>query len=183
MLKQTYGKAFVQRGMALQMMQHPSSRLENRIEKRYQEAVERRFQRARSETSWTTRVEPTPHAKMRDKATVREVIPHVDMFQRFGLTNSSLGKAFLGVFGRESFAQLTFHVGYLPRREIESYTAFMPSRQVRGSGIRPGDLVAIRLCGVPVGNVAAWFCECLEHVTESHGTISNMKDVGEHRRA
>lgn len=167
MLTRTFRNEFVQRGMALQMMQHPASRLGSRVEKRYQDAVERRYQRARTARNWITRVSSTPHARVSDKATVRELIPDVDMFHRFGLMNSSLAKAFLGVFGQEPFMQITLHIGHLAQERTESYTAFMPSRELRRLGVHCGDLVLVRLIGVPVGKVSAWLCESLEFVDDS----------------
>lgn len=171
MLRETYGDEFVQRGMALQMMKSPSSRLHTPIEERYEAAVRGQLRRqSESAGGRIRRVDASAGRKVKDTAVVRAVVRDVDLYGKFRLSpESSLAKAFLGVLGRRPFGQLTVHVGHLPKGEAESYTAFVDEDVLIQLKLENGDLVEIKLAAVTVGNEFVWLCSEIEFMPFSLG--------------
>lgn len=160
MMTATYGKEFVRAGMSQQMMKHPGSRIHTSIERRYEEAVLKQFEKRKKGGTWLKRVDASVKAAVRDTAIVREVILDIDVFARLGVAlDSTIGKGFLGIFAKEPYGQITFHIGHLPKGEVESYTAFTPGRNLKKLALQNGDLVTVVLKGIAIGpKTAAWLC-------------------------
>src|SRR5689334_4848408 len=129
MLVATYGKEFVQRGMALQMKKHASSNLKTPIEKRYEQAVRKHFAgRKGSGANWIKRVDASANSIVSDTAVVRDVHPLVDISVKLRLSTAQMAQAMLGRLGKGKFGQITFHCGDLYDASIESYTAFVETK-------------------------------------------------------
>ena len=106
------GKAFVEYGMAVQTRKHVASELKSPIERRYEEAVRRGFQRQKNGgDKWTKRVEPGPGLEFADASVLHHVIPPVSVAEKLHLDRTAIGRAFLGALGKGSFGQITVHIG------------------------------------------------------------------------
>lgn len=155
-----HGKEFVERGMAAQMMQHPASRLVNRVERRYVESVRQQYERRRGAERWTRRIEASAGAQIRDRAVIREAIRTVDVYAKTDVSPfSSLARQFLGVLRSDDFGQITLYVGDLAYGDPQSYTCFIKTELLDKLRIERGDLVRFFARAIRVGSDKNfWLC-------------------------
>lgn len=162
MLVATYGRDFVERGMARQMQKHVASNLRTPIEKRYEDAVRRHLSRRKPSTkNWTKRVEATAGGVVSDTAVVRDVHRNVDVFTKLRINrHSQIARAMLGRLGNGKYGQVTFHCGDLYGSSIESYTVFIESKTIDKLELEDGDLVKIAVRAAKVdAKRFVWLCD------------------------
>lgn len=168
LLVETYGKEFVQGGMAKQMMKHTASKLRTPIDIGYENIIRKQFERRKRNTSsWIRRIEAKPGEMMEDSAVVRDISIAVDILKKLGLPSGSpIATAFLGPLSKGLFGQITVQVGGLQDNSVESYTGFVRSDLLEKMRIERGDLVVIKLRSVKVGATGwVWVCEKLKFET------------------
>lgn len=170
MLVATYGKDFVQRGMALQMKKHVASNLKTPIEKRYEEAVRSHLAgRKRTASSWTKRVDPTNNAIVKETAVIRDVHGLVDVTAKLRLGTGQITQAMLGRLAKGKFGQITFHCGDLYGSAVESYTAFVEATMLDKLRLEKGDLVRVMVRAVKIASKGfAWLCEEIEFTPKDY---------------
>lgn len=165
MLVATYGKEFVERGMARQVRKHIASNLKTPIEKRYEEAVNRQLARRKGQNaSWTTRVDAKPGGLIRDTAVVRDVHAKIDVFKKLRINaDSKIAAAMLGKLGKGEYGQVNFHCGDLYGSAVESYTVFVETKVIQGLELCEGDLVSAVFRAQKIdARRYAWVCEGID---------------------
>jgi hypothetical protein len=170
LLVATYGKDFVQRGMALQMKKHVASNLRTPIEKRYEQAVRRHLAgRKKADSCWTRRVDATANAIVKETAVIRDVHRSIDVAAKLRLGAGQMTHAMLGRLGKGKFGQITFHCGDLYGSFVESYTAFIEAKTLDKLRLEKGDLISIAARAVKIASKGfAWLCEEIEFTPKDY---------------
>lgn len=157
------GKEATERYIATQMM---TVRIDDtyvrRIQRAYRETLEKPHPPARQ----IYRQDPYEGLTTDETGIVRELIPEVDVYDRFGVPRTSLAAAALGELGTGAFAQMTVHTAALGERDDYSYTFLINRERLDVADVHRESLVRLRLRGVPVPErECVWVCDSIELIT------------------
>lgn len=134
-----------------------------RIEGTYARRIGRAVRRPRPSPSRINREDPYDGLEAEETGVVREFIPDVDMYRRFGVPATAMGAALLGELGRARFDQITIHTGALGDEDDFSFTFFIDASTRASIGIGKGNLVRCALRGVAIPDRdPVWRCERID---------------------
>ena len=109
------------------------------------------------------RQDPYPGASTDETGIVRELIPQVDIHDRFDFPRTGIAAAALGELGERAFAQLTVHTGALGEADSYSYTFLVDRQHLKESSVRREMVVRCGLRGVTVlERDPVWVCDTIE---------------------
>jgi hypothetical protein len=153
-----YGKEFVERGMALQMML-PGSRVGSSINRTYAaEAIEA----AQAQRSHRIVRQEAVQSEISDLGVIREILASVNVYAKLGLEQSPLARGFVKLIGDGPFAQVTVHVGDIADEDVKSYTFFVEQNLLNASGLQKGQMAVFCVNGVQLGTKSVWVATLLQ---------------------
>lgn len=156
-----YGKEFIERAMAAQIMLPGRSATDHRIAPDYARAVGEH--QTRPAPPCIVRCNPEAGQVVCDIGTIRELIPQVDVFRKMRVARSAFGIQLLGPLGRDAVGQVTIHTGDLAHEDAKSFTCFVSGELLASLGVSRGDVVSFQLRALSIpGRQAVWLCEWLE---------------------
>lgn len=156
-----YGKEFVERGLARQMMR-PGLPRKYQFKDEYAASVEKA--RKAPSSFQVVRNDPRENDEIQATGTVREVILEIDLMKKFDLPDTLLGRAFLGLLGDERFGQLTVHVGSMGEADVHSFTMLASTGSISAMNLERGALLSFRISAFSIpGKKLVWLAEALEY--------------------
>lgn len=161
-----YGREFIERGMAIMMMT-PGVDIGRKVDRNYTDKVKQQL--AVSREPEVVRCDPYDGCQDTEaEGIVRELIPRVDVFKRFDISeNSVIGAALFGPLAKDEYAQVTVHTGALAGEDNWSFTFFVSRKLLDQKRIVKGDFVTCKLRAFTVhGRGTVWVCDDLRGVFE-----------------
>lgn len=108
-------------------------------------------------------IEAIRHERREIVGFLREIYRTRNPFEVYGLEETTVSGAILGLIGQHKVGQITVHVPCSSKNQSESFTTWIPSELLKDSRIVRGLTVALAVEGIQLlGHGPTWFCDDFE---------------------